>query len=192
MRQMDGELERRVVARFHDESHMNKYWANHPPARVLSCAYLYPEPTEEACWHEPSAACVRDHGHPWLWAPWTPSAHSAVLPSPPHARGLTGPLALRLTVLPPLCTSPCCPLGILNSVCTYRGRHPKAVPPSQPPAAVQPSGPPGPRLHIPQHPPSRGATLSAAQRRRALSAAYRGATLWPPCTPTVHTAVPPS
>ena len=46
--------------------------------QVLSCAYLYPEPTEEACWHDTARTCQRDMGHPWLWAPWRPSDYDPV------------------------------------------------------------------------------------------------------------------
>ena len=32
-----------MVARVHDESHVNRFWASHPPARILTAAYMYPE-----------------------------------------------------------------------------------------------------------------------------------------------------
>lgn len=33
-----------VLAEWHDESHLNRYLLDHPPARVLTPAYHYPEP----------------------------------------------------------------------------------------------------------------------------------------------------
>jgi hypothetical protein len=35
--------ERGVMAVWHDESHLNRYLATHPPAKVLGPEYCYPE-----------------------------------------------------------------------------------------------------------------------------------------------------
>ncbi len=47
------DIDRDMVAIFHDESQINRYWASHPPAVTLSSAFLYPEPTPERCWGRP-------------------------------------------------------------------------------------------------------------------------------------------
>ena len=39
----EADLAAGIVARVHDESHVNRFWASHPPAVVLSPAYMYPE-----------------------------------------------------------------------------------------------------------------------------------------------------
>jgi len=39
----DADLARGIIARVHDESHVNRFWASFPPARVLTAAYMYPE-----------------------------------------------------------------------------------------------------------------------------------------------------
>jgi len=41
-RNTEADLARGVVARVHDESHVNRFWASFPPARILTCAYMYP------------------------------------------------------------------------------------------------------------------------------------------------------
>lgn len=38
------DAKRDIVAKWHDESHLNRYLAYKPPAKVLSPAYCYPEP----------------------------------------------------------------------------------------------------------------------------------------------------
>ena len=40
---IDKDLARGVVARWHDESHWNRYLVDHPPAVALSPSYCYPE-----------------------------------------------------------------------------------------------------------------------------------------------------
>ena len=32
-----------IMARVHDESHVNRYWASFPPTRIMTAAYMYPE-----------------------------------------------------------------------------------------------------------------------------------------------------
>ena len=32
-----------IMARVHDESHINRYWASFPPTRIMTAAYMYPE-----------------------------------------------------------------------------------------------------------------------------------------------------
>ena len=39
----DADLAHGIIARVHDESHVNRFWASFPPARVLTAAYMYPE-----------------------------------------------------------------------------------------------------------------------------------------------------
>ena len=39
----DDDLAHGIIARVHDESHVNRFWASFPPARVLTAAYMYPE-----------------------------------------------------------------------------------------------------------------------------------------------------
>mmetsp|Transcript_17794 Transcript_17794/g.58536 ORF Transcript_17794/g.58536 Transcript_17794/m.58536 type:complete len:589 (-) Transcript_17794:228-1994(-) len=75
VKRTNQDLEEDIVAIFHDESQINRYWFDHPPQVKLSCSYLYPEPTPEACWSRDANTddCVRDEGHPWLWSPWKPS-----------------------------------------------------------------------------------------------------------------------
>jgi len=41
-RNVDIDLERGIVALWHDESHLNRYLVDHPPAKVLTSAYAYP------------------------------------------------------------------------------------------------------------------------------------------------------
>jgi histo-blood group ABO system transferase len=41
--QVDADLARNYIAKWHDESHLNRYFIDHPPSRVLSPAYCYPE-----------------------------------------------------------------------------------------------------------------------------------------------------
>ncbi len=36
-----------VIARWHDESHINRYLIDNPPTKILSPAYCYPEPPED-------------------------------------------------------------------------------------------------------------------------------------------------
>ena len=33
----------------HDESHVNRYWADHPPTVILTAAYMYPEVCVRVC-----------------------------------------------------------------------------------------------------------------------------------------------
>lgn len=40
---IDCDLEKGIIARWHDESHWNRYCIDHPPTVVLSPAYCYPE-----------------------------------------------------------------------------------------------------------------------------------------------------
>lgn len=39
----EADLAHGIIARVHDESHVNRFWASFPPARVLTAAYMYPE-----------------------------------------------------------------------------------------------------------------------------------------------------
>ncbi len=41
---VDKDEQKKVLACWHDESHLNKYLADNPPAKVLSSDYCYPEP----------------------------------------------------------------------------------------------------------------------------------------------------
>jgi hypothetical protein len=43
MRNVDIDKSRGIVARWHDESHFQRYLADNPPAKVLTPAYCYPE-----------------------------------------------------------------------------------------------------------------------------------------------------
>lgn len=73
-RATEADVANGVVARVHDESHINRYWLSHPPEVVLSASYMYPEAAvlrdTKLC--RPKEWCPRDHMHPWLWAPWRP------------------------------------------------------------------------------------------------------------------------
>lgn len=40
---IDDDLERGVIAKWHDESHLNRYYADNPPSIELSPSYCYPE-----------------------------------------------------------------------------------------------------------------------------------------------------
>lgn len=40
---IDADARKKIVAMWHDESHLNKYLAMHPPAKVLDSSYGYPE-----------------------------------------------------------------------------------------------------------------------------------------------------
>ncbi len=40
---IDADLQNDVIALWHDESHLNRYFIDHPPAIVLSPSYSYPE-----------------------------------------------------------------------------------------------------------------------------------------------------
>lgn len=37
------DLDNKIIALWHDESHTNRYFVDHPPSKVLSPAYCYPE-----------------------------------------------------------------------------------------------------------------------------------------------------
>lgn len=41
--QIDEDLKMGYIARAHDESHLNRYFINHPPSLILSPGYAYPE-----------------------------------------------------------------------------------------------------------------------------------------------------
>jgi len=41
---VDADNEKGIVAIWHDESHLNRYLADHPPAKTLTPAYCYPSP----------------------------------------------------------------------------------------------------------------------------------------------------
>lgn len=41
--QIDKDLERDYIAVWHDESHLNRYFIDHPPTLVLNPSYCYPE-----------------------------------------------------------------------------------------------------------------------------------------------------
>jgi histo-blood group ABO system transferase len=43
IRNVDRDLKRNFIAVWHDESHLNRYFIDHPPSVVLSPAYCYPE-----------------------------------------------------------------------------------------------------------------------------------------------------
>jgi histo-blood group ABO system transferase len=40
---IDEDLKNGVIAKWHDESHLNRYFADHPPAIELTPSYCYPE-----------------------------------------------------------------------------------------------------------------------------------------------------
>jgi histo-blood group ABO system transferase len=40
---IDSDLAHNYIAKWHDESHLNRYFIDHPPSRVLSPSYCYPE-----------------------------------------------------------------------------------------------------------------------------------------------------
>jgi histo-blood group ABO system transferase len=40
---IDRDLRRGIIAVWHDESHLNRYFIDHPPTRILTPAYCYPE-----------------------------------------------------------------------------------------------------------------------------------------------------
>jgi hypothetical protein len=41
---VDKDEQKKITACWHDESHLNKYLSDYPPAKVLSSDYCYPEP----------------------------------------------------------------------------------------------------------------------------------------------------
>lgn len=41
--QINSDLKQGIIAKWHDESHLNRYFIDHPPVIVLSPAYCYPE-----------------------------------------------------------------------------------------------------------------------------------------------------
>ncbi len=40
---VDADLKKNIIAKHHDESHLNKYFIDHPPEVILSPSYCYPE-----------------------------------------------------------------------------------------------------------------------------------------------------
>ncbi|EKX54020.1 hypothetical protein GUITHDRAFT_100270 [Guillardia theta CCMP2712] len=76
VRAIEDDLARGVIARVHDESHVNKFFELFPPSCLLTAAYMYPEAAvlldELLC--APLSFCPRDHMHPWIWRPWLPDA----------------------------------------------------------------------------------------------------------------------
>ncbi len=40
---IEVDLQKNLIAVWHDESHLNRYFVDHPPTKVLSPAYCYPE-----------------------------------------------------------------------------------------------------------------------------------------------------
>jgi len=53
---IDADLSKGIIARWHDESHLNKYLAEHPPSKILSPSFCYPETNVkyyEALWGGP-------------------------------------------------------------------------------------------------------------------------------------------
>ncbi len=47
-----------LIARWHDESHLNKYLAYHPPAIVLTSDYCFPEPELASYKGSPKILCL--------------------------------------------------------------------------------------------------------------------------------------
>jgi len=43
IQQVDTDLARAFIAKWHDESHLNRYFIDHPPTRILNPSYCYPE-----------------------------------------------------------------------------------------------------------------------------------------------------
>jgi hypothetical protein len=41
-RATEADIAKGIIARVHDESHINRYWLTNPPSTVLSFAYMYP------------------------------------------------------------------------------------------------------------------------------------------------------
>lgn len=42
-KQVDSDLEKKYISRWHDQSYLNRYLIDHPPTRVLNPSYCYPE-----------------------------------------------------------------------------------------------------------------------------------------------------
>ncbi len=40
---IESDLEKKIIARWHDESHINRYFIDHPPTKILSPEYCYPD-----------------------------------------------------------------------------------------------------------------------------------------------------
>jgi histo-blood group ABO system transferase len=43
VQQIDADLQKGFIAIWHDESHLNRYFIDHPPTRILDPSYCYPE-----------------------------------------------------------------------------------------------------------------------------------------------------
>ena len=49
---------RGILAKWHDESHLNRYLADNPPARILPSTYCYPEPELHIQAYNPKIVCL--------------------------------------------------------------------------------------------------------------------------------------
>lgn len=69
-RQVECDVKKGLIARWHDESHLNRYLCDHPPARSLSPSFCYPPETRRAYYrgiwqgrdYEPKLMCLEK---PW-------------------------------------------------------------------------------------------------------------------------------
>ncbi|HEY5235530.1 MAG TPA: hypothetical protein VIJ14_05085, partial [Rhabdochlamydiaceae bacterium] len=42
-KQVDSDLEKKFISRWHDQSHLNRYLIDHPPTKILNPSYCYPD-----------------------------------------------------------------------------------------------------------------------------------------------------
>ena len=57
---IDKDLEKGIIALWHDESHMNRYFIDNPPVVVLDFGYCYPECFDRNC-NKKIIALNKDH-----------------------------------------------------------------------------------------------------------------------------------
>lgn len=47
--QVDTDLEKKFISRWHDQSYLNRYLVDHPPTKILNPSYCYPDDWQKEC-----------------------------------------------------------------------------------------------------------------------------------------------
>jgi histo-blood group ABO system transferase len=63
--QIETDLQKNFIAVWHDESHLNRFFIDHLPTKILSPSYCYPENAQNyrAIWHLKRKLVALDKNH---------------------------------------------------------------------------------------------------------------------------------